>query len=205
MERKYRKMEDSKTIAEMNAEADDKLIAWSLKMVREGRVDFGKYSDDMAAYLDSWFRIPFVDQFMTETYGGVFDCGLFNASETYHQRPVVAHVGSLLGFDRDESRWSQLDYADILLDAFSCYSQGRKADRCDMVVYGLLLYTLRSVDWDTYQDEYSAFICESWRVDTSSDFAKTMKVFLTALIRGWDFPDDGYPIEFLVELADTVA
>ena len=209
MERKYKKMEDNKTIAEMNAEADDKLIAWSLKMVREGRVDFGKHSDDMAAYLDSWFRIPFVDQFMST----IPSCGYSSVEMMiirYDERPFAAHLWELLGFDApdpDEYDWSQLHYADILMKALAVCSRKRKASRCDMVVYGLLLYAFRCTGkWNANEKEYRFDFPMAFGVDTSSYFAKTAKVFLTALVRGWDFPDDSkdYPIEFLVELADAV-
>ena len=37
-------MEDNEIIAERNTEADSKLIEWSLKMVRDGRVDFSEFT-----------------------------------------------------------------------------------------------------------------------------------------------------------------
>ena len=55
MDRKYKTMEDNKTIAEMNAEADEKLLKWSLEMALEDGCLSRCRMEDLWRWLDKGF------------------------------------------------------------------------------------------------------------------------------------------------------
>lgn len=152
--------------------ADDKVIEFSLKMLREGRVDFSRYVDgttteDSAWYLDSWFR------------------HYFRGASFY------THVLTLLNGGVDEA-----DYALQTMYELDLCSRKRKRNRCDLVVYGLLLYVLRCTGYDKWD---ASGLC----IHKVAGFAEMMKPLLLAMILGWDFPDDSadYPLEFTIEQA----
>lgn len=190
MERKYRKMEDNKTIAEMNAEADDKLIAWSLQMIREDRVDFSKFT-------------------LNDLFSCLLEKGFFYSYADYGVLDGREHVLALLknnGFDDDDY------YSDDVGEAIAACLRKRKRNRCVLVMYGVLLYVLRSTDYG----------CAEWKAEdfdrTGSDWKTicetpvlwgTLLPVLLAEARGLTRGRDplaelqGFPAEFIVERLKT--
>lgn len=180
MERKYRKMEDTKTIAEMNTEADSKLIEWSLKMVREGRVDFG------------WFCLR-------DWFGWRLDYRWRDVSGVWERLDGRTHVVGLLKNGSCGSDDAQ--YSDSVVRAMDAYSRKQRMNRCELVMYGLLLAVLRATDfaWDAEDFRHIG-------ASVRDDLCPLLFAVWWGLLHGRDLLGEleglkakGYPHEFIVE------
>ena len=180
-------MEDNKTIAEMNTEADDKLIAWSLQMIREHRVDFSKF--DLLGWCQQGLDFP------------------YEAEDGMRFLIGSRHVATLLKTGSDDEYYFGVHhrslYSDSVMHAMAAYSRKRKRNRCALVMYGLLLYVLRptKAEWDA--DDFLHFSIRF--VKNTPDLKDGLFPALLAEARGLLQGRDplaevkDYPSEFIVE------
>lgn len=174
-------MEDNKTIAEMNAEADSKLVEWSLQRVLE---------DDCLS------RCRVLDLCRWLRNGFYYECpdgrGLYGCD---HVIKLVKNNGV-----DDESR----EYSHAVAQAMNFYSSRLlERERYELVLYGLMLYVLRATDYNWSVEDF-----EKVNSLHQTDFGilwdrlcPMLVAFACGVMQGQDLFAglEGFPTEFIAE------
>lgn len=175
-------MEDNKTIAEMNAEADEKLLKWSLEMVLEDGCFLSRCRvEDLWCWLDKGFYYECPDG------RGVYGCD--------HAIKLVKNNGI-----DDESG----EYSHAVAQAMGLYSTRLlERERYELVLYGLMLYVLRITHyaWDVKDFEKVNSLQRTGFGLLWTRLCPMMVAFLRGLMQGKDVLTEleSYPVEFIDE------
>ena len=176
---------------------DDEIIEWSLKMIHENRVDFDQWvcniDGDLESAMDSW---PMVVWY--------YDWSFYHLDLLMRKRVVsLLGLGSASIPTNDPNYDFETEYEQTLRRYLKCKKRSRERNRCNLVVYGMVLYALKRTGYKclTANDDDC---CD--RDDGNCEFNKFMKQFrplLLALIQGGDLETDfdytDKPLEFVIE------
>lgn len=170
---------------------DDEIIDWSLKMVRENRVDFDNWVfnyNGLDLAFARWFRYVLLN----------YDVG------EYAFDMMGEHVAFLGGGLAPATRGN---YVDIVRPFFEWSQRRNKRNRCNFVMYGLLLYAIRRTGLK-YQPSANDDDNASPKAKILCYLMNGLDEVLIALVHGGDFPtyENGdlidytdKPLEFAIE------
>lgn len=162
-------------------ELDGEIIDWSLRMVRENRVDFSQWEYD----IDYWFRHFFWRNELGEWAIDLMRCH------------VAFLGGGAASIDSDYRK-----HIDIVRDYFEYEKRRNKRNRCGMVMYGLMLYALKRTGYK-YQPSDDDDDNEWRQTDKILGYLMNgLYEVLIALARGGDFPPincENMPLESVIE------
>lgn len=166
---------------------DDEIIDWSLKMVRENRVDFDNWvfnTDGLDSALHRWFRYVLLN----------YEVG------DYAFELMGTHVAFLC---RDLAPVISGNYVDIVRPCFEWAQRRNKRNRCNFVMYGLLLYAIRRTGLK-YQPSDDDDDNASLKKNILCYLMNRLHSVLIALAQGGDFPAlpikyKDMPLEFVIE------
>lgn len=176
-------MEDNETIAAKNAEADDMLIEWSVKMARECWDDFREFA---ASDLYSWLLWEFSD--IAHSYS----CGR-GVRGADHVMELVKNNGT---------DYENVEYAQDVAQTIDACSREHE-NRRELVLYGLTLYVLRFMKyrWDVKDFEQLSGIWKRVSDNLWQRLCPILIAFMRGLMQGKNVLAEwkDFPVEVIVE------
>lgn len=154
---------------------DDRIIDWSLQMVREHGVDFIHWELN-PNHRELYPKDRDLNLAITRWFKGVFWCmnRLFYKENDQYDGDcdfylMRSHVEFLIG-DAIPPKDNE-NYETVVGERFEHDKRRFKRNRCDMVMYGLLLYALRRTDYKRLANDDGTDDGDEWL----SDFEKKME------------------------------